>query len=130
MKPEIQDASSRRHFLKLVTGTTIAASKLPLLGEASPHSSAVNRSLLRPQQEPVTEAYWQLVKEQFSVKPGLIPLNAANLCPSPHMVKNTVIRLTEDLEADVSSQNRAKFEKLREEARQKLADYLGASWSA
>jgi selenocysteine lyase/cysteine desulfurase len=72
------------------------------------------------------EAFWQLVKEQFTIKPRLILLNAANLCPSPHMVRERVFQLTSDVDSDVSFQNRAKFDALREEARRKLAALLGA----
>jgi selenocysteine lyase/cysteine desulfurase len=75
----------------------------------------------------VGESFWRLVKEQFMIKPKLIMLNAANLCPSPHVVRDKVSRLTDDLDSDVSFQNRAKFDLLREEARQKLAAFMGAS---
>lgn len=67
------------------------------------------------------------MKEQFTIKPKLILLNAVNLCPSPHMVRERVFRLTEDVDSDVSFQNRAKFDVLREEARRKLATLMGAS---
>jgi selenocysteine lyase/cysteine desulfurase len=53
-------------------------------------------------------------------------LNAANLCPSPHTVRETVSRLTDDLDGDVSFQNRAKFDELREASRRKLAALMGA----
>src|SRR5262249_41060506 len=67
------------------------------------------------------------VKEQFTIKPKLILLNAANLCPSPHMVREKVFQWTNDVDSDVSFQNRAKFDALREEARRKLAGLLGAT---
>ena len=54
-------------------------------------------------------------------------MNAANLCPSPYPVQEAVFRLTRDVDADASFQNRAKFRELREEARRALASYLGAS---
>jgi selenocysteine lyase/cysteine desulfurase len=75
----------------------------------------------------LSESYWRLVKEQFTIKHKLILLNAANLCPSPYMVRETVFRLTEDIDSDVSFQNREKFDSLREEARRKLAAFVGAS---
>ena len=73
------------------------------------------------------EAYWQRVKEQFSLAPGLILMNAANLCPSPYPVQETVFRHTRDVNRDASFQNRGKFGALKEEARRALAEYVGAS---
>lgn len=73
------------------------------------------------------ESYWRLVKGQFAIKPDFIMLNAANLCPSPHPIRETLYRLTDDLDGDVSFQNRAKFDTLKEEARSKLALMMGAS---
>jgi selenocysteine lyase/cysteine desulfurase len=109
-------ATSRRSFLKLASGAA-ALSVFPA-NVTDALSSAIDSS---------GESFWRVVKEQFSIKPGLILLNAANLCPSPHMVRDRVFRLTEDLDGDVSFQSRAKFDALREEARRKLAAFMGAS---
>ena len=73
------------------------------------------------------EAYWERVKAQFSLAPGLILMNAANLCPSPYPVQQAVFGHTRDVDADPSFQNRAKFSGLKEEARGALAAYVGAS---
>jgi hypothetical protein len=116
--------TARRNFLKGFVGS---AATWPAL--ISPASSASFRNAahrLRPA-DTGDETFWQLVKEQFTIKPKLILLNAANLCPSSHMVRERVFRLTEDVDSDVSFQNRAKFEVLREEARRKLATLRGAS---
>ena len=75
--------------------------------------------------ERIDESFWALVKEQFVIRPGYIMLNAANLCPSPHMVRDTVSRMTDDLDGDVSFQSRAKFSEMREASRQKIATLLG-----
>lgn len=75
------------------------------------------------------EAYWLRVKEQFSLAPGLILMNAANLCPSPYPVQEAVFRHTRDVNRDASFQNRGKFGALKEEARRALAEYVGASAS-
>jgi isopenicillin-N epimerase len=72
------------------------------------------------------EAYWHRVKEQFSLAPGLILMNAANLCPSPYPVQESVFRHTRDVNGDPSFQNRGKFGALKEEARGALAVYVGA----
>jgi len=76
---------------------------------------------------PWDESYWQRVKEQFSLAPGLILMNAANLCPSPYPVQETVFRHTRDVNRDASFQNREKFVELKEEARIALASLVGAS---
>jgi selenocysteine lyase/cysteine desulfurase len=67
------------------------------------------------------------VKEQFALRPGAIPMNAANLCPAPRVVAEKVTELTRDLDGDVSFQNREKFTKTLEESRRKVAEQLGAT---
>jgi len=54
-------------------------------------------------------------------------MNAANLCPSPRVVSDRVTELTRDIDRDCSSQNRAKFAKLLEQSRGKVAAQLGVS---
>lgn len=73
------------------------------------------------------EAYWERVRDQFPLAPGLVLMNAANLCPSPYPVQDAVFRHTRDVDRDASFQNRAKFSELKEEAREALAGYVGAS---
>jgi selenocysteine lyase/cysteine desulfurase len=119
--------ANRRNFLKSVAGGVAALPALSAPAGAKSGSEllrAVNR--LRAA-DAANESFWQLVKEQFTIKPKLILLNAANLCPSPHMVRERVFQLTSDVDSDVSFQNRAKFDALREEARRKLAGLLGAT---
>ena len=53
-------------------------------------------------------------------------MNAANLCPSPKVVHNKVIELTEALNSDVSFQYRAMFPALRKESITTLARFTGA----
>ena len=115
----------RRAFIKGLAGSMTALSVLPPLTVSRDKFLALANRL--DAKEAVSEPFWQLVKEQFAIKPKHIMLNAANLCPSPHMVREKVSRLTDDLDGDVSFQNRAKFDLLREEARRKLAALMGAS---
>ncbi|HKQ72083.1 MAG TPA: aminotransferase class V-fold PLP-dependent enzyme [Blastocatellia bacterium] len=119
-----QPATTRRSFLKGFAGSAAALSVFPATGSAVPLLRAAHR--LGPA-DAASEPFWRLVKEQFTIRPGIILLNAANLCPSPHMVRDRVFRLTEDLDGDVSFQNRAKFNALLEESRRKLAAFMGAS---
>jgi selenocysteine lyase/cysteine desulfurase len=68
-----------------------------------------------------------MVRQQFAFREDKVPMNAANLCPSPRVVADAVNRLTHDIDVDCSSQNRLKFGKLREAARTSLAAQVGAS---
>ena len=72
------------------------------------------------------EEYWSLVKRQFILEDDLILMNAANLCPSPFSVMETVFDLTRNIDSDASMQNRSKFSDLKRKTRALLADYLGA----
>ena len=72
------------------------------------------------------EAFWDQVKEQFPIRPGLVMMNAANLCPTHYPVLESLFGLTRDLDGDVSFQNRAKFAPAKEEARSRLAAYVDA----
>ena len=115
--------TNRRNFLKGL-GSVTALSVVSGQGAAASRHEFLNHL---PVTDAVNESYWRLVKEQFIISPKLIMMNAANLCPSPHMVRDKVSRLTDDLDGDVSFQNRAKFDVLREESRRKLATFMGAS---
>lgn len=117
-------ATTRRSFLKGFAGGAAALSVFSATGSANALLNAANRLGAA---DTASEPFWRLVKEQFTIKPGIILLNAANLCPSPHMVRDRVFRLTEDLDGDVSFQNRAKFNALLEESRRKLAAFMEAS---
>jgi len=92
-------------------------------------SAAVSVTQLRPMLAAVSngENYWSLVKEQFPLRRGVIPMNAANLCPSPRAVSERVAELTRDLDSDVSFQNREKFAVTLEESRRKVAEQLGVT---
>lgn len=134
----------RRRFLSLALGGTAVGLTTPSLLEAATtpwqaEGGRGGRPLLAaaeilpegrglsgpPGQE--EERYWERVKEEFTLAPGLILMNAANLCPSPYRVQEDVFRHTRDVNQDASFQNRGKFGTLKEEARGALADYVGAS---
>lgn len=127
--------SSRRRFIGQAMGGTAAVMAWPSWLQARDRADSdatghLSRppSLPRPPQDAVRdESFWERVKEQFPLAPGLILMNAANLCPSPYPVQETVFRLTRDVDADASFQNRSKFGALREESREALAEYLNAS---
>ena len=72
------------------------------------------------------EAYWRDVKAQFLVRDGFIMMNAANLCPAPRSVVDAVTAAMRDEDADVSFQNREKYNRLWAETRTRLARFIGA----
>lgn len=118
----------RRRFLtQILGGTAMTMVAPPWLAGAERKGRGESTLLPPPAGTPEPEAYWHRVKEQFSLAPGLVLMNAANLCPSPYAVQQAVFNHTRDIDADASFQNRGKFSALKEEARQALASYVGAS---
>ncbi len=109
--------ASRRSFLfEMAASTALFPSVLCASGAAAPPGTALE-----------AEPYWELVRAQFSFHEANVPMNAANLCPSPRAVAARVTELTQDIDRDCSSHNRAKFEDLTEAARASVADQLGVS---
>ncbi|MDH3732586.1 MAG: aminotransferase class V-fold PLP-dependent enzyme [Gemmatimonadota bacterium] len=125
--------SDRRTFLKRTAGTAAAVAAAPALAVAAgptPVRFAVSLATLSERArsaDALDEEFWEMVRRQFPLSEGLILMNAANLCPSPFPVQETVFRLTRDVDRDASFQNRSKFGQLREASREALARYLGAS---
>ena len=76
---------------------------------------------------PRDEAWWEMVRAQFSFTEERVPMNAANLCPSPRSVAAQVEELTRDIDRDCSFNNRAKFRGLTEQSRADVAAQLGVS---
>ncbi|MCI0487151.1 MAG: aminotransferase class V-fold PLP-dependent enzyme [Blastocatellia bacterium] len=120
-------AATRRSFLKQFTGGAVALSVFPGLKAADPNAALAQIAGSLTADDAGGETFWRMVKQQFLMKDGLILMNAANLCPSPHMVMEKVCALTRDEDADASFQNRAKFRTLLEESRKKLAAFTGAT---
>ena len=73
------------------------------------------------------EALWEEVRRQFAFRDERVPLNAANLCPSPRVVAERVRELTGAIGGDCSFPNRAKFGPLTEQSRQAVAAQLGVT---
>ena len=55
------------------------------------------------------EEFWKMVRMQFSFDESIVPMNAANLCPSFRAVTECLSKLTMDIDRDCSFSNRAKF---------------------
>ena len=70
------------------------------------------------------EKFWEGVRAQFVMAPGLAVMNAANLCPAPAPVIATLERETGHVDRDPSPQNRARLQPAREATRRALANFL------
>jgi len=109
---------SRRRFLTDLTGGAVV---LPTAMESlARQRHAVSGGA-------VSEAYWEEIRRQFSFREERVPMNAANLCPSPRIVAERVSALTQDIDRDCSSQNRSKFRGLLEASRAQVAGALGVT---
>ncbi|MEX0907155.1 MAG: aminotransferase class V-fold PLP-dependent enzyme [Gemmatimonadota bacterium] len=118
----------RRDFLRVIAGGAAGAalpSLLPLSASGAPPLPRLR--VANPPGPSADEAYWRLVKAQFPLREGLIPMNAANLGPAPRPVVDAVTAAMRAVEADVSFQNRATYDELRERLRKRLAGYLGVA---
>ncbi|MFK7830225.1 MAG: aminotransferase class V-fold PLP-dependent enzyme [Congregibacter sp.] len=67
------------------------------------------------------------IRHAFAFDDAHIPMNAANLCPSPRRVAEAVTRYTSMIDADCSFQNRARFSDLLERSRTAVAKQLQVS---
>ena len=109
---------SRRRFLEDLAGGAVV---LPVAMESfERQNSSISERVS-------SEGYWEEIRRQFSFREESVPMNAANLCPSPRVVAERVYALTRDIDRDCSSQNRSKFSPLLEMSRTKVAQALGVS---
>ena len=108
---------SRRSFMMETAGTAaFLPAALATLGELSAALAAESG-----------ESYWENVRRQFPFREAKVPMNAANLCPSPRNVAARVNGLTLDIDVDCSFNNRDKFKTLLESSREKVARQLSVS---
>ena len=105
--------TSRRRFLR----TLAAGSLVPPLAAGRPASG----------QPAPAGSFWGEVRRQFAFREERVPMNAANLCPSPRAVAERVRELTRDIDVDCSFPNRAKFGDLLEASREAAAAQLGVT---
>ena len=108
--------ASRRSFLGHLAGGAVLPAAAASLSELSPLLAATAGE----------ENRWNLVRGQFSFSEDKVPMNAANLCPSPRAVTEQVASLTKDIDFDCSFNNRGKFSGLLEKSRRKVAEQIGA----
>lgn len=74
------------------------------------------------------EIDWSLVRQQFSLREGLIMLNAANLAPMPTKLAQKQWELTMSIDADPSFTNRDRFLGYYEAGVAALAQFIGADF--
>lgn len=98
---------ARRDFLKTVGGASLAVS-LPGGGMAAQVSADAAPSA-------------------FGFADDRVPMNAANLCPMPVVVRDAVATYARELDRDMSHLNRGRIEGLKEDARSRVAKQLGVS---
>jgi selenocysteine lyase/cysteine desulfurase len=116
--------TTRRSFLAEVTA---AAAVLPVVFRPSGTEAFAASSTATAARANDAEPYWQQVRAQFSFTEEKVPINAANLCPSPRSVSERVTELTADIDRDCSFNNRDKFSDLLESSRSKVAEALRVS---
>jgi selenocysteine lyase/cysteine desulfurase len=77
--------------------------------------------------QPAGEALWTGVRSEFLLDPDLAMFNAANLCPASRRVVDVLERASREIDRDPSPANRRQLGEGREEARRKVAAFLGAA---
>ena len=119
-------AMKRRSFLK-TSFSSIAAGALlsevarePLLAKAQTTAGALT-------QGDDSEAYWELVKAQFTLVPGLYYFNNAPLGPSPELVAGATENFRRTLDGFPSKYMWGGWNTDQEEVREKVAQAVGAS---
>jgi selenocysteine lyase/cysteine desulfurase len=105
---------SRRDFAKLLALSTPTAL---LAQRAVPIAPIV----------PIAPADWSDVRRQFLFPADLTPMNAANLCPAPRPVVESIERWSRALDRDPSPGTREKLPVAREESRRLVAEFLGVT---
>ena len=98
-------SQDRRTFL----GNALGAGAFLVSTPGSTAPDALGPMPPRSTTQALDEAYWERVKRSFPLAPGLVLMNAANLCPSPFVVQDAVFAWTRDVDADTSVQNPAKY---------------------
>jgi isopenicillin-N epimerase len=111
---------TRREFARLfAVGGSAALFAHPAFAASQP----VQRGLA-PAGAAGGEAFWDSVRDQFVMPPGLAVMNAANLCPSSRPVLEALHEATRDIDRDPSPNNREKLGPAKETTRKKVAAFL------
>ena len=118
-------SKTRRSFVKsLFAG---AAGTMLLPSYASNKNNEVKTISNLPQTNDESEAYWELVKSQFTFAEGLRYFNNASLGPSPIPVQNATNNFRATLDAFPSRYMWGGWRDEKETVRQKVADVFNVS---
>ena len=109
---------SRREFARLFAVGGSAA----MLGH--PSLEGFQPAALSPRSLRAGAVNWDAVRSQFLMPPDVSVLNAANLCPSPAKVLETVVEYTERLDREPFPSYRSEIVGAKERTRQLLAGFL------
>jgi isopenicillin-N epimerase len=105
---------SRRRLLTATAALPALPPLAALLGAGSAHAAEAAPAV------PTLARF----REAFAFGEDAVPMNAANLCPSPAPVTQALERFTRDVDRDCSFQNRGKFGDLLEATRARIARQL------
>lgn len=114
---------TRRGFLDRLAGASAGAVLAPAatrIARAAPPPAPT----VAP---PDDEAGWERLRSEFLPSSRMISVNAANMSPAPRAVIEALEDGTRRVDADVSYQNRARFNQIREDARSAIAGMVGSS---
>ena len=116
--PLSQKYLSRREFARLfaIGGSVAILSHQKLMGSKI-------ETLIKPLLAS-GKVDWEKIQSQFLIPPELTILNAANLCPSPAHVLETVTNYTRRLDSKPVPSYRAEMIAVKERTRHELAKYL------
>ena len=110
--------NTRRQFIQTLAAASLTGLATPVFSQSNPLPAYTHAA---------DEAYWVEIKKQFTVPANRIMMNAANLCPSPNVVRERMIEYTNALNRDVSFHYRAVFAGLRKKSLTMLAAFVGAA---
>jgi isopenicillin-N epimerase len=99
--------TTRRRFTALLSTSVAMAAASPSLPAAAPLAGSA--------------------RDAFDFPEDRVPMNAANLCPSPRRVADAVTHWTSVIDRDCSFQNRAQFAEHLEASRRAVAGQLGVA---
>ena len=120
---------SRRDFARIfAAGGSVALFAHPALAQARPHGAATAAGSSSPSlRGALGDVDWKAVRSAFRMPPELSVMNAANLCPSPAHVLDSVTADTERLDRDPVPSYRREMHGVREPARDLIAQFLGVN---
>ncbi|MBC2606681.1 aminotransferase class V-fold PLP-dependent enzyme [Pelagicoccus albus] len=112
---------SRRDFTKVLAMGAAAS------GLAFPRLSKAKDALPPAATAGSSEAYWESIRAEFLMPEKVKVLNAANLCPSPKCVVDSLFEATRSFDRNPSYENRGPIAEGKESTRVLLAEFLNVT---